>query len=170
MKKNIWSEKKFLLWKKLKFISHQRPSSINGHLPSKVVFHQRLSSIKGCLSSKIVFYQRSSSIKDCPPSKVVIRQGLSYIEGRLPSKIVFHQWLSSIKCRLPSKVFFHQRSSSIKGHLLLYPRWCLSSKKILKSQFHFILPWLLDCWCQPSWTSAQAEPTMAGIFGSLAFG
>ena len=42
---------------------HQRVSSIEGCLPSKIVFHQRLSSIKGHLPSKVVFHPRLSSIK-----------------------------------------------------------------------------------------------------------
>ena len=73
---------------------HQRSSSINNRLPSKVLFHQRSSSIKGRLPSKVVFHRRSSSI-----------------EGHLPSKVIFHQRPSSLKTCLSSKVV-HQRSSS----------------------------------------------------------
>ena len=63
-----------------KFQTPRIISSINGLLPSKVVFHQRSSSIKGRLPSKAVFHQRLSSIKNRFPSilEVVLSLMLSY--------------------------------------------------------------------------------------------
>ena len=46
----------FSIFHPLKVFFHERPSSILGRLPSKVVF------IEGCLPSKIIFHRRSSSI------------------------------------------------------------------------------------------------------------
>ena len=85
----------------------QRSSSVEGCLPSKVVFRQRSTSVKGRLPSKVVFCQMSSSIKGHLPLKVVFRQRLS------SKKVVFHQRASSIKVCLPSKFVFHQSLSSI---------------------------------------------------------
>ena len=51
----------------------------------------KLSSIEGCLPSKVVFHQRSSSLKGCLLSKVVIRQGSSSIKGCLPAKVLFYK-------------------------------------------------------------------------------
>ena len=53
-------------------------SSIEGCLPSKVVFHQRSSSLKGCLPSKAVFHHRLSSIYCC--SKVVFHHMSKHFE------------------------------------------------------------------------------------------
>ena len=50
----------------IKGVLHQRLSSINGHLPSKVVFYLRSSSIKVRLPSMVFFQQRSSFIKLYP--------------------------------------------------------------------------------------------------------
>ena len=101
-----------------------RSSSIERHLPLKVVIHRRLSSIKGCLPSKVVLHRRSSSIKGPLPLKDVFHRRLSSIKGRLPSKVVQHQSSSSIEGRLPSKDVFHRRLSSIEGRLLppSYPK------------------------------------------------
>ena len=80
-------------------IFHQRLSSINDRLPSKVILHQRSSSIK------VIFHQRSSSVKGRLPSLVLFHQRSPFIKGRLkghlPSEVIFHQRLSSIKGRLP---------------------------------------------------------------------
>ena len=45
------------------YTTYQRSSSIEGHLPSKVVFCQRSYSVKCRLPSKVVFRQRLSSAK-----------------------------------------------------------------------------------------------------------
>ena len=102
-------------------------SSIQGHLPSKVVLHQRFSFIKGPLLSKVHFHQMSSSIKDHLPPKVLFPQRLSFIEdknkrqssikGCHPLQVILHQRVFFIKRHLPSKFILHQRSSSIKCHL-----------------------------------------------------
>ena len=89
-------------------LTEYRSSSIEGRLPSKVVFHRRSSSIEGPLPSKVVFRPRSSSVK-----------------GRLPSKVVFHQKLSSVKGRHPPKVVHHQRWSSIKLYVGTVPTLCI---------------------------------------------
>ena len=72
-----------------------RASSIEGRLPSNVVFHQMSSSIEGRLPSKVVFLPRSSSIEGCLPSKVVFHRRSSFIKGCLSSKVVFHRRVSS---------------------------------------------------------------------------
>ena len=57
-------------------------SSIEGRLPSKVVFHRRSSSIKGRLPLKVVFHQRSSSF--LPPEQLFslgLDQNLSFRFG-----------------------------------------------------------------------------------------
>merc|ERR1712055_1233786 len=64
--------------------------------------YRRSSSIEGCIPSKVVFRQRSSSVKSCLPSS------LSSIKGCLLSKVVFYQRSSSIKGHLWSKVVFGQ--------------------------------------------------------------
>ena len=62
---------------------HKRLSSMEGHLPLKVVFHWWLSSTEvglpteGCLLTKVVFLQRFSCTKDCLPPKAVFHQRLS---------------------------------------------------------------------------------------------
>ena len=81
-----------------------RPSSIQGHLPSKVVLNPRSSSIQGHLPSTVFSHPRSSSIKGCPPSMIILHPKSSSIQGCLPSQIVFYRRLSSIQGHLPSKV------------------------------------------------------------------
>ena len=60
-----------------KVLFHLRSASIRGHIPSKVIFHQRLYFIKCRLSSMAVLNARSSSFKDCLLSKVVFHLRLS---------------------------------------------------------------------------------------------
>ena len=74
-----------------KIVSHARSYSIQRHLPFKVALHPKL------LPSKIVFHPRSSSIQGCLPSKVIFNPRLSSIQGYLPSKVVFHLRLFSIQ-------------------------------------------------------------------------
>ena len=114
---------------------HQRSSSIEGCLPSKVVLHQRSSSIKGRLTwrqtegiilkehertnahNSKASHPRSSSIKGCLPSKVVFHG------GHLPQEWIRHQTLRrpqrgrrpqkdgpkpSFWRNLPSKVVIHK--------------------------------------------------------------
>ena len=50
------------------YTSYWRLSSIEGRLPSKVVFSKMSSSVKGCLPPKVILPQRSSSIKSGLPS------------------------------------------------------------------------------------------------------
>ena len=83
------------------FTPYQRSYSIEGHLPSKVVFRQSLSSVKFCLPSNVVFCQRSSSVKGRLPSMVVFRKRSSSVKGCLLSKVVF------VKGRLPLLGHFH---------------------------------------------------------------
>ena len=77
--------------------------------------YRRSSSIEGCIPSKVVFRQRSSSIKDCLPLKVIFRQRLSSIKSRIPLKVVFCQKLSSVKGRLPPRSFSSFGSFSFLG-------------------------------------------------------
>ena len=94
---------------KLKLLSYQRLSSIEGHLTSKVAFHPSSSSIDGFIPLRIVpplkvfFHQRSSSIKGHLPPKVIFHRGDSSMKG--------HQSFSSIEGLFQSQVNFHQ----IKG-------------------------------------------------------
>ena len=70
---------------------YQRSSSIEGHLPSKVVFRHRSSSVKGRLPSRVVFCQRSSSVKGHLPSKVISHERSFSVKGHLPMTVVFRQ-------------------------------------------------------------------------------
>ena len=76
--------------------------------------------------------------------------GLSFIFHRRSflSKVVFQQLLSFIKGCLPSKVIFHQRTPSAKGNLPLYIVFIKQNCLKESVSAHFILPLLLDCYCQ----------------------
>ena len=67
--------------------------------------YQRSSSIEGRLPSEVVFCQRSSSVKDRFPSKVVFCQKLSSVKGRLPLKVVFLFWVFVLSVAKLSSAF-----------------------------------------------------------------
>ena len=81
--------------------------------------------------------------------------GLSFIfhQRSFLSKVVFQQLLSFIKGCLPSKVIFHQRTPSAKGNLPLYMVFIKQNCLKESVSAHFILPRLLDWWCQRTQSS-----------------
>ena len=61
----------------------EQSSSIEGYLPSTVVFHQRSSSVKGRLPSKVVFLQRTNCVETCFETKGPINQPRYQIQDGL---------------------------------------------------------------------------------------
>ena len=81
---------------------YKKSSSIDGSLPSMVVFNRRSSSIKSRLPLEVLFHQRVPPIKGRLLSKVVFYQGC------LPQKVVFHQRFPSNRGHPPSEIIFHR--------------------------------------------------------------
>ena len=121
-------------------------ASFKGSLTLKIILNEKLpfskvlSSINGCLPSNVVFHQNlfSYSMQGVLPSKVFFNQRMSFIKSPLSLRFVIFQWrLFLIKTHL---LFFHCTLFFIKGPLPLKVTVHLEIKHLRLSFIECCLP------------------------------